>query len=812
MKNILPISIEDEIKRSYLDYAMSVIVGRALPDVRDGLKPVHRRILYGMFEQGNLSNKPYKKSARIVGDCMGKYHPHGDAAIYDAAVRMAQDFSMRYPLIDGQGNFGSLDGDAAAAMRYTEVRLTPLAEELLKEDIDKETVDWVPNYDGSLVEPAVLPAKFPNLLANGSSGIAVGMSTNIPPHNLGELVDACLVVLQKKKYTVEDLLAVLPGPDFPTGGTINGREGIRQAYATGKGSLKVQAKAVVETHPTKEDKHSLVITELPYQVNKAQLVEVIAEHIRDKRLEGVADLRDESSREGIRVVLDLKKDASPEVVLNFLYKHTQLQATFNIQFLALAGRKPRIMTLGQLLEAFLGHRKEVIYRRTVFDLKKAREKAHILEGLKIALDHLDAVIKLIRASKTPEEARQGLMTQFKLSEIQANAILDMRLQKLTGLEREKILEEYRAIMKLIAELEAVLESEEKVKGIIARELKEIKEKYGDPRRTEITDVQPEITLEDTIPEEDMVITLSQGGYIKRTPLTLYRAQRRGGKGRIGMTTHEEDFVKQMSVGSSHDYVLIFTHQGRLYWKKVYEIPEVGSAAKGTAIVNLVQLHEGETLSAVLTVRTFDADRYLLFATRQGKVKKTPLAAYSNPRKGGIQAIVIEEGDDLIGVKPLPDQAKVLLATRMGYSIVFTGEQVRPMGRVAAGVMGIRLRKDDAVVGMVVVEDERDILTVCARGYGKKTPIAEYRLQNRGGKGIINVKVDKKNGEVVGVLEATDRDELMVISEQGKILRTPIKSISRYHRSARGVRIVDLEPEDRGSAIALLADKEDETEV
>ncbi len=637
------------------------------------------------------------------------------------------------------------------------------------------------------------------------------MATNIPPHNLGELVDACLIVLTKKKYTAEDLLAVVPGPDFPTGGIINGREGIRQAYATGKGSLKVQARAVVETHPAKEGKQSLVVTELPFQVNKSQLVEAIAEHIKEKRLDGVADLRDESSREGIRVVLDLKKDVAPEVVLNFLYKHTQLQSTFNIQFLAIAGRRPKIMALGELLESFLAHRKEVIYRRTVYDLKKAREKAHILEGLKIALDNLDAVIKLIRASRNPEEARLGLMTNFKLSEIQSNAILDMRLQKLTGLERQKILEEYRAIMKLIAELEAILESEEKVRGIIARELKDLKEKYGDPRRTQIVDLQPEITLEDTIPEEDMVITLSHGGYIKRTPLTLYRAQRRGGKGRIGMTTHEEDFVQQMNVASSHDFVLIFTHQGRLYWKKVYEIPEVGSAAKGTAIVNLVQLQEGETISAVLNVRDFEADRHLLFATKNGKVKKTPLDAYSNVRKGGIQAIVVEEGDDLIGVRPLPKDAKIFLATRQGFSIVFTEDQVRPMGRVAAGVMGIRLREGDAVVGMVVVADERDILAVCARGYGKKTPIAEYRLQNRGGKGIINVKVDKKNGEVEGVLDTTDRDELMVISEGGKIIRTPIKSISRYHRSARGVRIVDLEAEDRVTAIAMLAEKDEEPE-
>ena len=809
-RSIQSVSIEDEIKRSYLDYAMSVIIGRALPDVRDGLKPVHRRILYGMFEQGNLSNKPYKKSARIVGDVMGKYHPHGDMAIYDALVRMAQDFSMRYPLVDGQGNFGSLDGDSAAAMRYTEVRLTPLAEELLKEDIDKETVDWVANYDGSLMEPNVLPSRFPNLLANGSSGIAVGMSTNIPPHNLSELVDACLIVLEKKKYGLADLLAVLPGPDFPTGGTINGREGIRQAYETGRGSIKVQAKAAVETLPGKE-RQNLVITEVPFQVNKAQLVEAIAEYVKARQLDGVQDLRDESSREGIRIVLELKKDFAPEVVLNFLYKHTQLQTSFNIQFLAIVGQQPRILPLPKLIEAFLGHRRIVIYRRTLFDLKKAEEKAHILAGLKIALDNLDAVIKLIRASKAVEDARKGLMAQFKLSEIQANAILDMRLQKLTSLERDKILEEYRLLLELIARLKKILASGEEIKAIIGTELREIKEKFGDARRTVITDIQPEITLEDTIPEEDMVITLSLGAYIKRTPLSIYRAQRRGGKGRIGMTTHEEDFVKQMHVASSHDHILIFTRRGRLYWKKVWEIPEVGAAARGTAIVNLIELQEGDGIATVLSVKAFDTGECLLFGTKNGKIKKTELAAYANPRRGGIQATRIEEGDDLIAVRLVPKGTKIFLATRLGYSICFQEDQTRPMGRVAAGVTGIRLRPKDEVVGVEVVEEEKDILTVCGRGYGKKTRVKEYRLQNRGGKGIINVKVDAKNGEVVGVLEATDDDELMIISVGGKIIRMPIKTINRYHRSARGVRLVELEQGDKVTAIALLAEKEEEEE-
>jgi DNA gyrase subunit A len=808
IKTIQPVLLEEEIQKSYIDYAMSVIVGRALPDVRDGLKPVHRRLIYSMFESGVLSHKPYKKSARIVGDCMGKYHPHGDAALYDTLVRMAQDFSMRYPLIDGQGNFGSLDGDSPAAMRYTEVRLTPLAEELLKEDIDKETVDWTLNYDGTLKEPLILPSRFPNLLANGSSGIAVGMSTNIPPHNLRELVDVCIYILRNPNYTIEKIIEIMPGPDFPTGGIINGKEGIREAYETGKGTIKIQSKALIETQKGK-DKENLVITEIPYQINKANLVSSIAELIQNEKLEGVSDIRDESSREGIRIVLELKKGVNAQVILNYLYKHTSLQTSFGIQLLTLVGKQPQILPLGKLIELFLNFRKEIIYRRCTFDLKKAEERAHILEGFKIALDNLDKVISLIRSSKTVEEARKNLQEKFSLTEIQANAILDLKLQKLTGLEREKILEEYKNVLKLIEDLKDILSSEERIKDIIEKELKEIKEKYGDDRRTIIQEKMEEINLEDTIAEEDMVITISHKGYIKRTALTTYRIQHRGGKGRIGMSTGQEDFLSQAYVASTHDFILFFTNFGKVYWLKAYEIPEVGSAGRGNHIVNLLNLQEGEKVVRILDIRNFEDDLSLIFATKLGKVKRTALQNYSNIRKTGIQAIKIEEGDDLVEVRLLKKGSKIFIATEAGYSICFEEKDVREMQRVAIGVTGIKLRKDDKVVGMEVIEENKDILTVCTKGYGKRTALEEYRIQKRGGFGIINVKVTEKNGPVLGILEVSEEDEIIIVTEFGKIIRLKVSQISKYHRSSQGVRLVDLEAEDKITDVIKLPKEEEE---
>lgn len=807
-RTIQPILLEEEIQKSYIDYAMSVIVGRALPDVRDGLKPVHRRLIYSMFESGVLSHKPYKKSARIVGDCMGKFHPHGDTALYDTLVRMAQDFSLRYPLIDGQGNFGSLDGDSPAAMRYTEVRLTALAEELLKEDIDKETVDWVLNYDGSMKEPVILPAKFPNLLANGTSGIAVGMATNIPPHNLKELVDACIYILKNPDYKIEDILEILPGPDFPTGGIINGKEGIREAYETGKGTIKIQSKATVEVQKGKE-KENLVITEIPYQINKANLVASIADLIQNEKLEGISDIRDESSREGIRIVLELKKGVNAQVILNYLYRHTSLQTSFGIQFLTLVGRKPQVLPIGKLIELFLNFRKEIIYKRCTYDLKKAEEKAHILEGFKIALENLDKVIATIKASLTVDQARKSLQEKFSLTEIQANAILDLKLQKLTGLEREKILEEYKNILKTIEDLKDILSSEVKIKKIIEEELLSIKEKYGDDRRTVIQEKMEEINLEDTIAEEDMVITISHKGYIKRTALTTYRIQHRGGKGRIGMSTGQEDFLSQAYVASTHDFILFFTNFGKVYWLKAYEIPEVGSAGKGNHIVNLLNLGDGEKVVRVLEIKNFDEDVSLLFCTRLGKVKRTALKNYSNIRKTGIQAIKIEEGDGLVEVQILRKGAKIFIATENGFSICFEEKEIREMQRVAIGVTGIKLRKEDKVVGMAVVEEKKDILTICQKGYGKRTDINEYRVQKRGGFGVINVKVTQKNGPVLGILEVSPEDEVMIVTEFGKIIRLKVSQISKYHRSSQGVRLVDLEQEDKITDAIKLPQEEEE---
>jgi DNA gyrase subunit A len=845
----VPVNIEDEMRRSYLDYAMSVIIGRALPDVRDGLKPVHRRILYGMYEQGNTAGKAYKKSARIVGDVMGKFHPHGDSAIYDTVVRMAQDFSMRYRLVDGQGNFGSIDGDNPAAMRYTEVRLTRLAEELLRDDIDKETIDWVPNYDGSLSEPSVLPAKYPNLLVNGSSGIAVGMATNIPPHNLGEIIDGCLMLIDNPGATVKDLMTVIPGPDFPTAGYIHGLEGIRQAYETGRGIIQVRAKAAVETQK-KSEKQQIVITELPYMTNKARLQEKIAELVHDKRIEGISDLRDESDREGIRVVIELKRDAIPEIVLNHLYRNTQMQTTFGIIFLAIVNNKPEVMDLATILRHFIEHRKEIVVRRTRFDLRKAEERAHILEGLVRALDILDEIITLIRGSRLPQEAKEGLVSKWQFSELQAQAILDMRLQRLTGLEREKLVQEYQELLAHIARLREILASEKLVLEIIAGELRDIKEHYGDARRTEILPEENEISLEDLVADEDMVITVSRGGYIKRSPLSIYRAQRRGGKGRIGMQTKEEDIVEHLFVASTHAYVLVFTDRGRMYWLKVYLVPEVAANARGKAIVNLLPVEQGENVRALLTTRDFTEGKYVVMATRGGKIKKTELAAFSNVRATGIIAIDINEGDDLHSVALSDGHSDVFVGTASGRAIRFNESEVRPMGRGAAGVRGISLRDDDHVVEMDVLppgtvletetepeietdenvdaeeivetengEAEADenvelpgdprgsIFTVTEKGFGKRTPVSAYPVKHRGGYGVIDIKTTDRNGNVAGITHVSDEDQVLLITEQGMIIRVPVTSIRSVGRNTHGVRVINLDEGDTVVGAVKLVEKE-----
>ncbi len=802
------VDIEEEMKSSYIDYAMSVIIGRALPDVRDGLKPVHRRVLYGMWESGNTSGKPYKKSARIVGDVMGKYHPHGDSAIYDTVVRMAQDFSMRYPLVDGQGNFGSIDGDNPAAMRYTEVRLTKLAEEMIRDDIDKETVEWVPNYDGSESEPAVLPARVPNLLVNGSSGIAVGMATNIPPHNLGEVLDALELLIEQPRVSVDELMTVLPGPDFPTAGFIHGVDGIRSAYSTGRGIVQVRARAEIETDPTSE-KQAIVVTELPFQVNKARLLERMAELVREKKLDGITDLRDESDRDGIRIVLEVRRGEVAEILLNSLYKMTQMQTTFGIILLAIVDSQPKVMTLRELLEHFLNHRKQVIIRRTRYDLRKAEERAHILEGILKALDMLDEIIATIRASSSPAEARTRLVEDYTFTEPQAQAILDMRLQKLTGIEREKVVEEYRGLMELIERLRAILGSEALLLEEIRREFRELREGFGDERRTEILPYTHEITIEDLIADEDMVITVTRTGYVKRSPLALYRAQRRGGKGRTGMATRDEDLVEHLYVASAHSYVLAFTESGRVHWLKVHEIPELGPAAKGKAIVNLLNLEPDEKIATTVAVREFADDRFLVFATERGVVKKTELSAYSNPRVGGINAINVDPGDRLLQVRVTAGGHDVLLATAKGYSIRFSEDDARPMGRVTRGVRGIRLRAGDRVVGIEVLEEEGDIFTASERGYGKRTALEEYRLQGRGGLGIINLKVGAKTGEVVGVKQVHEGDGLIMITSEGKIIRFPVEGMRTIGRSTQGVKLMDLEGDDRLVALAKVVEEDDE---
>ncbi|MEE9217945.1 MAG: DNA gyrase subunit A [Acidobacteriota bacterium] len=803
-----PVNIEDEMRKSYLDYAMSVIIGRALPDVRDGLKPVHRRVLYAMYDTGNTHDKPYRKCAKVVGEVLGKYHPHGDAAVYDTLVRMAQDFSLRYPLIDGQGNFGSVDGDPAAAMRYTEARLARLAHEMLA-DIDKETVDFIPNYDGSEFEPVVLPTRLPNLLVNGSSGIAVGMATNIPPHNLGEIVDAIILQINNPDTSLDELMEVLPGPDFPTAGFLHGSEGIRQAYASGRGILQMRARVVIEPNP-KKDRESIVVTELPYQVNKARLVETIAALVNDRKIDGITDIRDESDRDGIRVVLELRRGEVAQVILNNLYAQTQMQETFGVIFLAIANNQPRVFTLKEMLQQFIEHRKEVVVRRTQFELRQAENRAHILEGLKIALDNLDQVIALIRAAKAPVEAKEQLRLRFKLSDRQAQAILDMRLQRLTGLEREKILAEYAETLNLIERLKSILASDERVLKIIVEELRQLRKTYADPRRTEIVREVQRFSIEDMIADEEMVITCSYSGYVKRCPLSVYRAQRRGGKGRIGMTTRGEDFVQHLFVASTHDYILVFTNKGRVHWLKVHEIPQIGPTGKGKAIVNLLNLGENEKVAALLAVREFDANRYVVMATRRGVVKKTELSAYSNPRSGGIIALSIDEGDDVLSVKLSNGSQEIFLASSRGKSIRFPEGDVRPMGRAARGVRGMVLSSRDYLVMMEVLDKEisGEIMTVCRHGFGKRTPLAEYRVQSRGGKGIINIRVTSKNGPAMGVVQVTEGDGIMIITHLGKIIRSTLVGVSCIGRSTQGVRLIQLDEGDSVVSVVKLAERDE----
>ncbi|MEJ2184227.1 MAG: DNA gyrase subunit A [Nitrospirota bacterium] len=798
----LPISIEEEMKVSYLDYAMSVIIGRALPDVRDGLKPVQRRILYAMLREGLTPGKKFSKSAGVVGEVLKKYHPHGDSAVYDAMVRLAQDFNMRHPLVDGQGNFGSIDGDPAAAYRYTEARLAKIAEDLLA-DIDKETVDFVPNFDETVQEPEVLPSRVPNLLVNGAAGIAVGMATNIPPHNLGEVVDALLILLRNPQAKVDDLMQAVRGPDFPTGGIINGTQGIIDAYRNGRGVIRVRARTRVERQ---KDRDIIVVTEIPYMVNKASLIKKIADLARAKKIEGISELRDESDREGIRVVIELKRGEMPEVVLNNLFKHTQMEAPFGIIMLALVGNQPHILNLKRVLNLFLSHRRDVVVRRTRYELRKAEERAHVLEGLVKALDHLDEVIALIRGSSTPEEARAGLMGGYGLTQVQAQAILDMRLQRLTGLEREKIVAEYRDTLKEIERLRAILASEQLVDRIVGEELLEVKKKYADERRTEILPEAQEIDIEDMIAEEEMVITVSHNGYIKRNPLSTYRAQRRGGKGLTGMVTREEDYVEHLYIGNTHDYMLFFSNRGKLYWKKIYEIPEAGRTARGKAMVNLLPLGQGEVVTTALPVRDFTKG-YLVQYTRRGLVKRTPLEDYSNPRSTGIIALTLKEGDELIAVSLTEGSSDLFMSTRGGLAIRFPEEDVRSMGRTATGVIGIRLREGDKVVSAGVAYPRTSLLTVTERGMGKRTRIEDYPTQGRGGKGVINIKLSKKGGKAVGVLRVRDDDDVVMISNAGKIIRTGASDISLLGRNTQGVRVMDVNHEDRIVSVGRVAEKD-----
>jgi DNA gyrase subunit A len=799
---------------------MSVIIGRALPDVRDGLKPAHRRVLYGMKTMGLGPTRGYRKCAKIVGEVMGNFHPHGDASIYDTLVRLAQDFNMRYPLVDGQGNFGSIDADPPAAMRYTEARLQALGDDMMT-DLDNETVDFVPNYDETTEEPTVLPSPFPNLLVNGSAGIAVGMATNVPPHNLREVIDGCIWLVENTHLRPADaeevitrgeklkqLIKLIPGPDFPTAGYIVGRAGILQAYSTGRGSIVMRARSTLETN-RKGDRISIIVSEIPYQVNKKTLLERIADLVHDKVIEGIADLRDESDREGMRIVIELKRGEVPEVILNNLYKHTALQSSFGIIMLAIVGGRPKVLTLLELVESFVEFRRDVVRRRTEFELKKAEARYHMLEGLKIALDHLDEVIKLIRGSKTVPEARAGLITSFGLTQIQAQAILDMQLQRLTGLERQKILDELAELLKTIERLRAILASERLLMQIIVDELNAVRTKYGDDRRTQIIDESGELSIEDLIAEEDMAITVSNTGYIKRTAISTYRNQRRGGKGRIGMRTRDEDFVSHLFVASTHAYIMIFSDRGRAYWLKVHEIPDVGPGGKGKSIANLVSMEDGERIAAMLAVKEFEDDKFVVMGSRRGVVKKTALSAFSNPRAGGIIAMGVEEGDAVIAVQVTDGAGQVFIGTRNGMAIRFEETDVRPMGRTAYGVRGITLRGDDYVVAMEVVNPGGTLLTVTERGFGKRTEIEEYRVQSRGGVGIINIATTTRNGLVVGVSYVQEGDELLLITQQGMILRMPTDDVRAIGRATQGVTLINIEGEDKVVSIARLVEKEEE---
>jgi DNA gyrase subunit A len=793
-----PVPIEEEMRKSYLDYAMSVIVGRALPDIRDGLKPVHRRVLHTMNLIGVSWNRAYKKSARIVGDCMGKFHPHGDAPIYEALVRMVQEFSLRYPLVDGQGNFGSIDGDPAAAMRYTESRMAKIAHEMIA-DIEKDTVDFVPNYDENEQEPVVLPTRLPNLLVNGSSGIAVGMATNIPPHNLGEVVDGLVMLVDNPDASIEQLMKVIPGPDFPTAAYIYGRNGINEAYTTGRGIITLRAKAHVEK--LRGGREAIIISELPYQVNKATLIERIGELMREKKIEGISERRDESNREGIRIVLELGRGEIPQIVINQLYKHTQMQTTFGIIMLALVGRRPQVVNLRQMLQEFIAFRREIVTRRTKYDLARAEERAHILEGLRKAVDALDLVIAIIRGAENPDAAREGLMRRLQLSEIQARAILDMRLQRLTQLERHKIVEEHEQTLALIADLKGILASEQRLMGIIRDELLALKEEFGDPRRTEILAETTDLTIEDLLADDDMVVTITRSGYIKRTHVESYRSQRRGGKGVTGMETKEEDIVDDLFVASTHSFLLFFTNKGKVHWLKVHEIPEGGRGAKGKAMANVLALAEGEAVATCVPVRDFEAGGYIFFATRQGKVKKTEVAAFSHPRAGGIQAITLEDGDEVMAARRTDGQKEVLLATRTGMIIRFSEDEVRPMGRAASGVRGIDVDEGDAVICADVIQEGASILTVTERGYGKRTPLEEYRLQGRAGKGIIDIKTEGRNGPVVGMLQVREGDDVLLVTTKGKMIRFPVSDVKLQGRNTMGVRIVDLDADDKVGSLA-----------
>jgi DNA gyrase subunit A len=805
----LPSNIADEMRQSYMDYAMSVIIGRALPDVRDGLKPANRRVLFGMQEMGLQPGRPYKKSARVAGDVMGKYHPHGEGAIYDTLVRMAQTWNMRVPLVDGQGNFGSVDGDPPAAMRYTEVRLTRMGAAMMT-DLDKDTVDFQPTYDNESSEPVVMPTAFPNLLVNGAEGIAVGMATKIPPHNLGEVVEALTFLIESPDLTpderLEGVMERIPGPDFPTAGLVCGRGGIRQAYRTGRGGVVMRARAEIETR--RGDKESIVITEIPYQVNKARLIERIAELARDKKIEGIADVRDESDRQGMRIVVDIRKGESSQVILNNLYKHTPMQETFGIIMLAIVDQRPRVLNLLEASELFLDFRREVVRRRTAYELRRAEARAHILEGYVIALDHLDEAIALIRGAKTPPEAKTGLVARFGMTEIQAEEVLKLQLQRLTGLERQKIVDELKEIRVLIADLKDILAHPRRVDQIVADELKKIREEHGDPRRTEIQDAVEDLSVEDLIAEEDVAISITHSGYIKRTSISTYRSQKRGGRGRMGMRTKDEDFVDQLFIASTHSYILIFTDRGRVYWLKVHEIPEVGPQGRGKAVVNLVHLNPQEQIAAFVSVKSFDPGRYVLLATRKGIVKKTEISAFSNPRQAGIIALGVEDDDSLIEAVLTSGKDEVLLGTRQGVAIHFLEEDVRPMGRAAYGVKGIELEDGDEVVGVEVVSPGGTVLTLTSNGYGKRTAIEEYRLTGRGGKGIIDIKTTGRNGSVVGVKFLRGDEQVMLITEKGMIIRLNTAEISTIGRNTQGVRLIQLEEGDHLVSVARLAEREE----